>query len=403
MHRLHKALTVVILSALSQTALAIPFTFEARSLGMGGVGVATADLATAAWANPAMLTNQPMESNWSLLIGVGAFVRDNDDLVSDIEDFQDADERRENAIVAGDIPGEAGAILDMRKIIGDIDSKVISAEASPLIAVGASFEHFAMAISVRSDVIAGGVVTDISCSLLQNIPNPGSCSADELFSEDFNILNVEGVVATEFGVSFAKDFQLWDRKVSIGIKPKIVDLKAFSFQEPILTANADDILDKDENKEDLGTFESLDLGFALDLSDSVRMGLNLRNLITDDFDLGNSTLSFNTEARLGLAYYNKFLTIAADLDLIENQPLLANESFETLKTQFFAVGAEFNAFKIMKFRLGAAKNIASGISNSAEDIEYTAGVGIWLGFNLDVAVLLNDHTGGVFVQTGFQF
>jgi hypothetical protein len=126
-------------------------------------------------------------------------------------------------------------------------------------------------------------------------------------------------------------------------------------------------------------------------------------LLTDDFDLGNSTLSFDTEARLGVAYYNKFLTIAADLDLIENQPLLANESFETLKTQFFAVGAEFNAFKIMKFRLGVAKNLASGIPDSAGDVEYTAGIGIWLGFNLDVAFLLNDHTGGVFVQTGFQF
>ena len=84
-------------------------------------------------------------------------------------------------------------------------------------------------------------------------------------------------------------------------------------------------------------------------------------------------------------------------------PALANDSFETLKTQFFAVGAEFNAFKIMKFRVGAAKNIASGISDTAGDVEYTAGVGIWLGFNLDVAVLLNDHAGGVFVQTGFQF
>ncbi len=403
MRRFHKALTVVILSACSQAALAVPFTFEARSLGMGGVGVATADLATAAWANPAMLTNQPMESDWSLLIGVGVFARDNDDLADDIDDFQDADEAREAAEDAGDLGGALRATAEMRKVLSGIDSKVISAEASPLIAIGASFEHFAMAISVRSDVIAGGVVTDISCSLLENIPNPGSCQADELFSEDFNILNVEGVIATEFGVSFAKDFQLWDRKVSIGIKPKIVDLRAFTFQESILTADADDILDRDDNKEDLGTFQSLDLGFALDLSDSVRMGLNLRNLITDDFDLGNSTLNFDTEARIGLAYHNKFLTIAADLDLIENEPLLANNSFESLKTQYFAVGAEFNAFRIMKFRVGAAKNIASDVPDTAGDVEYTAGIGIWLGFNLDVAVLLNEHTAGAFVQTGFQF
>ena len=67
------------------------------------------------------------------------------------------------------------------------------------------------------------------------------------------------------------------------------------------------------------------------------------------------------------------------------------------------MGAELNAFKIIKFRLGAAKNVAGGISDNAKDWEYTAGIGIWLGFNLDVAALLNDNTAGVFLQTGFQF
>jgi hypothetical protein len=264
--------------------------------------------------------------------------------------------------------------------------------------MGASFEHFAMAISVRSDVIAGGAVTDISCPLIE----PG-CDPSELFSEDFNILSVEGVIATEIGVSFAKDFQLWDRKVSIGIKPKVVDLRAFTFQESILSVDADDIIDEDDNREDLGTFETFDLGFALDISDSVRLGLSLRNLITDDFDLSGSTLNYDTEARLGVAYHNKALTIAADLDLTENEPLLANDSFDPLIKQYFAVGAELNAFKIMKFRLGAAKNVAGGISDNAKDWEYTAGIGIWLGFNLDIAALLNDNTAGLFLQTGFQF
>ena len=54
----NKILPVIALSVISQSVQAIPFTFEARSLGMGGASVATADLATAAWANPAMLTNQ---------------------------------------------------------------------------------------------------------------------------------------------------------------------------------------------------------------------------------------------------------------------------------------------------------------------------------------------------------
>ncbi len=83
-----KTFSIIALSVLSQSLHAVPFSFDGRSLGMGGVSVATADLATASWANPAMLTNQRPSDDFSLLIGVGAFLRDDEDLISDIDDFQ---------------------------------------------------------------------------------------------------------------------------------------------------------------------------------------------------------------------------------------------------------------------------------------------------------------------------
>jgi len=387
------------LSVFSHSANAIPFTFEGRSLAMGGVSVATADLATAAWANPAMLTNQRPNDNFSLLIGFGVFVRDNDDLITDIDDFQDADESREEAIDSGSVPGEAAALLEMRSIIRGIESKVIAPEASAVAAMGIAFDSFAMALSLRSDVIAGGTITDLSCDLTE-----AGCDPDELLSEDFNILNIEGVLATEFGVSFAKDFNFFERKVSIGIKPKIVDLRSFTFRESILTASAGfENLSDDENEEDLGTFSTIDLGLAVDLTPSVRLGLNVRNLITDDFKIGTQTLNFDTTMRLGVSYRNRFLTIAADYDLLENEPLLANNAFDGLKTQYLSLGAEFNALDFMQLRVGALQNLASGVSGGAKDTIYTAGVGIWLGFNLDISATISDNSVGGFVQTGFRF
>ena len=386
-------MAVVALSVLSQVAGAIPFTFDARSLAMGGVSVATADLAIAAWANPAMLTNQRVSDDFSLLIGIGAFVRDNDDLITDIDDFQEADNRRQTAINDGDVPGAAQALSEMSAIIGGVDSKVIAPEVTAVVAMGIAFDdRFAMAISIRSDAIAGGVITDISS-------NP-----TDVVSDQFNILNIEGVLATEIGVSFAKKFWWFDRKVSIGIKPKVVDLQAFTFRESILTASAgfDNVTDED-NKVDLGTFTSFDLGVAVELTESIRLGLNVRNLISDNFDLGGQTLNFDTEARLGIAYHNQMLTVAVDYDLIENEPLLANNAFDGLKTQFVAVGAEFNAFDFMQLRIGALKNLAGGISGGAKDTVYTAGLGFWLGFNLDIAATLTDNSVGGFVQTGFRF
>lgn len=399
MNKLIRNLSILVIALAPQLSHAIPFSFEARSLGMGGVSVSTADLATAAWANPAMLTNQGMDDDFSLLIGIGAMVRDNDDLISDIEDFQDADDRRNAAIDSSDVPAAAQATLDMHSIVRNVESKVIAPEVTGLTAMGIAFDSFAMAISIRTDLIGGGVVTDLSC----NPTSPG-CDPAELVSDQFNILNVEGVQATEFGVSFAKDFQLFDRKFSFGIKPKIVDLKSFTYRESILTASSglDNATDK-ENKLDLGTFSTIDLGMAVDLTDSVRLGLTLRNLITEDFAVGAQTLNFDTESRIGVSYHNSFVTVAADYDLIENEPLLANPSFEGLRTQYLAVGAEFNALDFMMLRVGALKNLADGISGGAQDTTLTAGIGFWLGFNLDIAVIYADNSLGGMLQTGFRF
>lgn len=383
-----KILAAIALSICSQTALAIPFTFEARSLGMGGVSVATADLATAAWANPAMLTNQRPNDDFSLLVGIGAFVRDDEDLLSDIDAFQAADDR----LQAAQTPAEAAqATQDMANIILGIDGKDMAADVSGVAAMGIAFKTFAMALSVRADAIGAGTVTDLSQSIA-DVTDPTK-----------NILNLEGVISTEFGLSLAKKFWWFDRKVSIGIKPKVVDLQAYTFRESILTVNGlDDVFDNGE-KSDVGTFTSIDLGVAVDLSKSFRLGLSIRNLLTDKFDLGGAVLNFDTTTRLGVAYHNRLLTVAVDYDLTENKPLLANPAFEDLKTQYLGVGAEFNAFDFAQLRVGARKNVASNVPDGAKDTALTAGVGFWLGFNLDIAATFTENSVGGFVQTGFRF
>lgn len=399
----NKILSIVALFVLPQVAYAVPFTFEGRSLGMGGVATATADLATAAWANPAMLTNQRPDDDFSLLIGIGAFLRDNDDLITDIDDYQAADERRQAAKNSGDLVAEGVALFEMADVVNRIEGKDMAADVSGLAAMGIAFDSFSMAISIRADAIGAGTVTDLACEL--NV-DPG-CDLvqfeQEVTSDTKNILNIEGVLATEFGVSFARAFQVADRKLSVGIKPKLVDLQAITFSESIKTVDGLDSLTDQNNKSDLGTFTTIDLGLAYDVSESFRLGLNIRNLITDEFDLGGTVLNFDTEARLGLAYHNRLVTVAVDYDLIENQPLLANPVFDDLKTQYLAVGAEFNAFDFMQLRVGARKNVASGIPDGAKDTAITAGIGFWLGFNLDIAAIYTENSVGGFLQTGFRF
>ncbi len=377
---------------LSQIVHAAPFALEARSLAMGGVSVATADLATAAWANPAILANQRPSDDFSLLIGVGAFARDNDNLRTDIDDFQAANNRLQAAALPTD-PDAVQALQDMTNIIVGIDGKNMAVDVSGMAAVGMAFNSFAMAISARTDAIGAGTVENISSAPIDLINQNSST----------NIVNLEGVIATEFGLSMAKRVRFLNRKISIGIKPKIVDLQSYVYRESIYTIGSlSEVFDQGK-KSDLGTFVSFDLGLVMDLSNSFRMGLNVRNLLTDEFKIANQTLNFNTEARIGVAYANRLLKVAVDFDLIENEPLLTNASFDNLKTQYLAVGAEFNAFDFAQLRVGARKNVADGISSGAKDTALTAGIGFWLGFNLDVAATFTGDSVGAFVQTGFRF
>jgi hypothetical protein len=398
----NRVLTTLVLAAVSSTASAAPFTFDARSLGMGGAATANATLQNAAWANPAMLTRQPLEDDFALLIGVGGFLRDDEGLVGDVEDFQDASDSYEDAIdlVPPDLPGAAEALLDMNSIINGIDGKIIAPEATVLLAMGIAFETFSMAVSLRTDLIGGGTVTNLSCDIFTD---PG-CDIDDTLDDTFNILNVQGVQTTEFAVSFAKDFELAGRRVSVGIKPKIVDLRAFTFSESILTisTDGDDLLTED-NFEDLGQVGSLDLGFAYDLTDSVLLGLNVRNLISRGFDLGGESLNYDPEWQIGGAYNNSFMTLAMDYDLTTNSPLLAGDAFTSLDRQDLKIGAEFRAGPYVALRLGASKNFAPDIPDGAQEIRYAAGIGFWLGFNLDIAVIVNDNTIGGMLQTGFSF
>jgi hypothetical protein len=387
------------LLVLPVAASAVPFTFDARSLGMGGVSVATADLSTAPWANPSMLTRQKLGDQFSLLVGLGAFIRDDDDLIGDIKDFQDADDARREARDAGDTQGEARAILDMALTVRRVENKVIAPEATLLFSMGMARDGVSVAFSARSDIVAGGTMTDLSCDLISP-----DCNPEELISEDFNILNVEGVQANEFGLAVARDFDIFGRRVSFGIKPKFVDLSAFTFRESIITIQtAGDYWDEEDEDFDIGNLATVDLGFAVDLNDSWLLGLSVRNLLTDEFDLGDQTLDFNTETTLGLAYNSRVLTVGIDYDLGENDPLLANDSFDSLKSQLLEIGVEYRPSDFIALRAGMARNMASGIPDGARDIHYAFGLGLRYGFNFDVSAIASDHSVGLLLQAGFRF
>ncbi len=373
----------VALAAASRSAIAAPFAHEARSLGMGNVGVATADIAAAPFANPAMLSFQKSDDDFSLLLTAGAFFSDNDGVIDDIDAFQDSTNDSEKLAIAK-----------------GLDGKVIAPELSGALAVGFTTEKYSMAVSARVDVVVAGGLSNVS----QNVST--------INDPTYNLLNIVGAQTTEVGFSIARSFELMEKKVSIGLTPKIVNVEAVKYSESISLDDTglDNLTD---DIQDLGDFTTLDLGMVMAVTDNVRVGVTVKNLLTEEMsfqttdannDTTTTTLSFDTQLKVGAAYSNDFLTLGADLDLTENDSIVSSGAVTGLKRQNLSLGVEFNAFDYAQLRLGMIKNIADGISSADKEAIYTAGVGLWLGFNLDLAVMSGaGESLGAVVQTGFKF
>lgn len=382
MRHYKRILSAAVLAVVAGSADAAS-SIEARSLGMGNVRVATADIATAPFANPGMLAYQPSREDFSLIIGAGAFVNDSDDLVSKIDDFQAAYANGE----AGDVSEALRALDIAQSMLGD----VIAPDATALLSTGFSAERWAFALSARADAVAAGTVVT-------------SAPADPA---QYNLV-LEGALTSELGVSLARNFKLFGQKAAIGVKPKYVKVDNVYVNESIITVDTGlgDLVN--DSSKDLGDYTSVDVGFVMGLSEHIQIGLVATNLVTHKINYidsaGNpATLSFDTQMRLGIAYRSQLLTLGADIDLIENDALLTSANFQALKSQNVSVGGEFNLFDFMQLRIGAQKNIADGISEQAKDTMYTAGVGFWFGFNLDAAVIAQNDSLGAFLQTGFRF
>jgi len=384
MNHYKRILSAALLAVLSGSVDAVPFSVEARSLGMGNVRVATADIATAPFANPGMLSFQPSREDFSLLLGAGLFLNDNDGLVDKIDEFQDAYNRGQ----AGD-PAEALRALGIaQSMLGD----VIVPETTLAFSTGFSAKKWAFALSARADAIAAGTVTT------SNFNNPAQYE-----------LVIEGILTTELGLSLARNFQVFGQKIAIGLKPKYVTVDNAFISESITTVDTGlgDLLD-DGNTIDLGDYTTLDLGLVMGLTKHTQIGLVITDLVSNKINFINSsgipsTLSFDIQARLGIAYRTDLLTLGADVDLIANDALLTSQNFQALKSQFVSLGGEFNLFDFMQLRIGAQKNIADDIPEAAKENLYTAGIGFWLGFNLDLAVVSRNDSLGGFLQTGFRF
>jgi len=381
---------------------ALPYGFsDARSIAMGNVSVATGGVTTAAFSNPAMLMVNESDDTFAFHVGAGAIFLDNGGMIDDIDEFQNIEDQI-NLIDTSDV-NNAQALLDALnaqvEVLNNLNGDSLLGRASPNVAVVYGGDSFSVAVTAGADAFASGAVSNITglgpftrAGIEAEINNTGTLNLNPTAD-----LDAFGAITTEVGVSIASSFNLLGMDVSLGVKPKVVSAEAITFSESLETVDTDDIID--DTTQDLGSFTTMDAGAVISFTDSLRVGMVAKNLISETLTVttnGSSRdIDFDTQLRVGVAYNNSFMTAAADMDLTETDPVLFEDP-----TKMLALGLELNAFDYLQLRGGYQTNLASGAT--ADDL-ISAGIGLWLGFNLDISAVVSGDSVGAFVQTGFRF
>ncbi len=410
---------VPLLAIMASDAGATSFgTFDPRSMAMGGAGVAAGTSANASFYNPALLAAAKNGENFSIELPViGVRVADPDDLVDNLDEFQDnnyidnfsaAVDQWNSAVTPAQLLTAKDAVVaagtDLVAGLQTLSDRALQGEANagmvvaiPNKRVGAAFHVNARAMGgallevTQSDVDAFNAVIDgLNTNNLAAIVDPGTGDLIDPTDTLTSTVQGRGVVLTEAGVSLAREFSLAGHPVAVGVTPKYVRVDTFDYMADVDTAD----ISVDEGEKSYSDF-NFDVGIAHQYSNGWKTGVVVKNVIPQEYAtmLGN-TIEVEPQLRVGLAYENQSLTVAADLDVIENDAA----GFDS-PTQFLAVGAEWNAWNLLQLRAGYRHNISDSDTSSA-----ALGFGISpFGAHFDLAVVGSSDEVGVGMQLGFRF
>lgn len=379
----------------STAPLALAQSSGARDLGMGGVGVASSKPFNSIFVNPALLTRASDSLDVGMVLPyVDVAVRDDDELVEGIEDFQDTLEAIQGFLDAGD-PVSADALRPtLSAQLAGLDGRAADLIANAGTGFVLPFEGLRLGVGFRTYVDARALPL-IDPADIAVINNPGSTSAD------LDNLQSEAVVVAanvrEVGFSLAADVELFGLAVALGVTPKFQQVETFNYAIQVSQFDDDDALDDydDEIYRDDDDQVNVDVGAAISLTDAVTAGLSLRDLVAADFETvitnGRSfTYQVEPTATAGVALAGAGFSLSADLDLIPTS------RFDGLEDSMFArVGAEYD--------LAGWVQLRAGYSHDLEDVQSDllhAGIGLspFQTVRLDLVGLLGDNGGGAGLQ-----
>jgi hypothetical protein len=384
-------------------------SFDPRSFGMGGVGVASGTSADAVFFNPALLAAQVGEDFSLELPVLGARVSDPDDLLDAVDDFSDADPMAAFSAAVDNYSatpssGNAAAVqASGNALIGqlrNLSDKALTGEGDVAFVVGVPGRSLGVAVFADAYVVGGttGHVTDSDIDAIEDVIGAAQTSQPvtdpvDSFTSD---MSARFALLSEAGIALAHRFDSLGG-IAVGITPKYVQVKTYDYR--FVGSEIDGAkIDLDQGEQTDSGF-NMDLGVAKDYGNGWKVGLAVRNILSEEYTtVLDNKIRIEPMARIGVSRQNEWLTIAADLDLTEND----STGFES-KTQYAAIGAEFDLWDTVQLRAGYRHNL-SDVPSGVETDTLAAGLGVSpFGVHIDLAVAGNSDEIGGALQLGFRF
>lgn len=427
-----KLLLAALLCAMS-SARALDTTYDARSLGMGGTGAASANSLNASYQNPAALANLPDEDFALALPVLSLRLLDADGLIDNLDTLDSRAQTLSSALTRfqtdvtnnnvaglqganGSAVGAANALSGFSNALALTSNKTLAGAGfgGVMLAIPSSTFSFALAVDARAEL--GGFfnyatadqnqINSISTNLglcgtnpMLNIANCTNVNGQIGGNGQFNTLtssfNVRGVILKEAGITMARHFADWG-DIDLGITPKFINFTSYDFSVNAQSQNSNITLDSGAKKETMFTF---DLGavqsIKTDGGNAFKTGLVAKNLLPKKTTtiLGNE-VEIAPQLTAGVAYGGSWFTTTADLDMLKSKSMVKGLNKDA---QYLRLGAEIDAWSWAQFRMGYRHDLAGNYDGLP-----SVGLGLFHVFDLSVAKV-GKKEAAVAAQLGIRF
>ena len=384
---------------------------DARSIAMGGTGVASGSYQSAAFYNPALLTKSKANDNFSLILpSIAGEAADPSDLIDNLDEFQLAFDDFEGQLRAIEhlidqgsadfdpalAPGLIASLDDSRtnlaNAFGALDG-MVNGGVTVGTAITIPTRSYSVGIYAKANV-EFGVELNIAQSDVDIINN--ATTVDELNSLQSDVQTFAAGIQ-EFGVAIAREFDINGSKVSIGITPKFQKVETFDYTASAQSFDEDDF-DADQYRVSDSNF-NLDIGASVKLDHNWTVGLVAKDLISNDYQTMTAGIVYQIKPMIttGIAYNNDWATAALDIDLTSKDRFgMGNDT-----TQFIRAGVELNGWDWAKLRFGYRHDTKDNVQDMV-----TAGVGLsaFGAVHLDLTAMYADENElGAGIELSFTF